>query len=827
MNQEKIQKLQAVPFLDLLKIPRPVKASDLDASQINLLYEMLKEYTIQKLKNPADVDQLFTALSSQDKYEALRLQSFDGNVPLNIDEKSWIMYESNPPNPFISFLRSKPQVMEILRMSFRPRMVHQGMMEAADLFEILRRFEFWMQNDKDRSMKMLGYIDQSDQYFANSKTPQDTLIENWVYRRYFASVLNEGVHWVAVLIDRNNHSFEYYDPMGRDLDWGNTSNILVQRVLNLYNTAKKLDPEIRSEKMSVVRRGFHKHQRGGTECGMYVLLFLFSRIVQEVSFEEFMNLHIDDVNCKQLKYLFFDFAPDRFTPQTESSSRQESSYSDTTDIDRKSQKFAIYDYRIAMLNMNRFIDHIEKVYGFIGTNFTHLKTSIFEQIKRLSSVDTLQKQGIEAQTALLSVLPEEIKKYLPSALWLTLVQETVHDSLTVQLRGISKSTIRKQTALNIFENLFGWVYKIDTDPEYSEQMQTQMNYLIESVYLPILHFLQENIARFNKNLSSQVFLKETMSRKDTVSFGVSFLRELNAFMKYNMNMGLHNNILDMNYPQKSSIFNLAPVNLPPSPSIPRLEQLPHQAAFSKYERRTIASRSNPTRSNYNRSNYSTIFNKCDMYVEKAKQILRDSLVNQYTSRQSAKSLLVSVGHFVNSNANDYENHKLFEPLQPWHFPVNVDQFGEFSQQLDHADRFYRNKDFDLSTNDFVRLWENDEYRAYYMTNVYVLMQQLKSKRSVDRDTIVVAALSLVQFYAAMKSFGDNKLLFENLLCNVISDLLQVVGKYKSEISHQPTLNQMWRIRDGCDRELKRGLRELNRKFVDNIKNRASRYFKHK
>ena len=80
------------------------------------------------------------------------------------------------------------------------------------------RYFYWLKDDRLRAMNVIGVMDESATTGITTDSMVGNLQTNWNNFRFHLAVLNEGVHWYAVLIDRASHTFEYYDSLGRPLD---------------------------------------------------------------------------------------------------------------------------------------------------------------------------------------------------------------------------------------------------------------------------------------------------------------------------------------------------------------------------------------------------------------------------------------------------------------------------------------------------------------------------------------------------------------------------------------------------------------------------------
>ena len=315
LNVRQKKSPENVCILELLNISKPLKESCFSEIQINQLFEMWRQFMFERFKAGEnakaawdDVQRLYSnATTVKRKYNSLRLDQGTGiggiSPALSDHEKSWVMGNQSP-TPFITFVRGNPQLMEQLRMSFKPILLHAGMLEAPDMIMVLLRYAYWLRDDKDRSLNVLGVTDDTSSGVVSVSTDSmvGNLQTNWSAYRFHLAILNENMHWRAVLIDRKSHTFEYYDPLGHNIDLSNTNSPLAIQITRLYESTRALDNAIVTRSMHSVRRGFHKHQTGGTECGMYVILFVHTRVALQKSFEEYSDTEVSSQTCNCLLY---------------------------------------------------------------------------------------------------------------------------------------------------------------------------------------------------------------------------------------------------------------------------------------------------------------------------------------------------------------------------------------------------------------------------------------------------------------------------------------------------------------------------------------------
>lgn len=536
-------------MLDLLKVDRPLKESCFSEDQIQNLYDLWKRFLIEKFvagqstasdqerkavveKARSDVERLYSnAISIKEKYQMFRF-SEDG---LGEHERKWVM-DHDTPTPFIEYLRKMPPVMDNLRMSFKPDLLHGGNLEAADFIAIFLRMILWFKKDQERTLNIIGISDPTasgvsiDSMIGNMRT-------NWIACRFHLGLIQDDNRWRAVLIDRIDKKFEYYDPRGQPLDLTETRSGLAQNVRKLYEAARQLDPTLITESIHKTMRGFGKHQKDGSEeCGMYVLLYINTRVTLRKSFTEFANEAIDDSQCKSLKSTFFNV------------SKLEDKSVDVASKVSSKIKYGDYDVRLAGMDFVRYMNRLIELYPVHKDSLTQKQSEFLKMITTPGDYLTIRVMGAQIQQVFLSVLPQEFKLYSGSDIWFSMIHEIIADPLTQRLReegkskhkDRSKNTKRISLALEYFKDIVGWSQKLGARPEYVTALTKQIRAMIDQTYIPVLAFDKDT--EFSQGMSAEEFVKNSMKRKETVAFGVHFMREVLRFVQVNLKLVLQTDL---------------------------------------------------------------------------------------------------------------------------------------------------------------------------------------------------------------------------------------------------------------------------------------------
>lgn len=830
MNPQKEEKDgEDICVLELLNIPKPLKESCFSEEQIDMLFNLWREFMYEKFsagesfhQAKQDVDRLYsTASTIKRKYNALRLDNNTGygvlggtKAPaLDSHEKHWVM-GIDSPTPFIKFLRSKPQVMEILRMSFKPELMHGGMLEAPDFAMILLRYLYWLRDDRERKMNLLGISDDYEKV-STASTPGSTidnmvsnLQQNWSYARFHVAVLNEDMHWRAVLIDRHSKTFEYYDPMGHDVDLKNQSSPLSQQISSLYETARSLDDQLTTLTMKSVRRGFNIHQRSGTECGMYVILFIHTRVSQKKSFKEFVNTEITSQKCKDLKEVFFTM-PGRVKFHEDTKSNREYRI-----------KFGSYDIRLAGLEFVRYMNYVQQI-----TEVPQVRNRIAEDQNRflnmLSSPGDyvpLRVEGMKIQKDVLSALPNQFKTYAGSDIWFSIIQEIVQDPLTRNLRKIStegakrsRNTVRRKMALKLFNDIVGWSHQIGAPEPHINALNSLMQELIDNYYVTILHFNADNHKRFEVGMLPQAFLRETMTRKETVGFGVHFLREVNNFVTKKLQINTHSE-LDSRFAVSSmvvkpvSIKNMNEIKtrinqcdaaiqqayallqntfadrmmMPPSGTSvsPNFGAAPSpfpagsaSLGNSRYYADTPTPAARPfssTRTSYPSRRPFSSRNSLSRYPASTTDMMAPPPPPPVPSFAGPTNDTRRVEQIIVLNKQDMENKTFLSDnqIKPYNFPVNVPEFNSSqSEVLPPEFNLYS-----VNETDMRRLMSSELFRVYYAMEVLIAQHYIATGLLKNPLSIHVILVSLVQFYNVTKNQASNR----HIMCTLINQMYNSV-----------------------------------------------------
>ncbi len=740
-----------VCILDLINIRKPLANSCLSESQIELLFGLWKQFMFERFKageNDAkawsDVEQLYSdSTTIKRKYNVLRLDQntgVGGGLPALVEsEQSWIVNGASP-TPFIAYVQKRHDVMEQLQMSFKPKLLHAGMMEAPDLLFVLQRYAFWLQNDDKRNLNILGITDDGSTtgFGLSAEAMVKNLKQNWSKARFHVAVLNEKVHWRAVLIDRLLHTFEYYDPLGHPIDLQNRNSPLVDHVNTLYETTRAFDPEVVTRSMHSVRRGFHKHQTGGAECGMYVILFIHTRVAMQKSFEEFEGTEIKNETCQDLKALFFSL------PASTEGRKHNSDFL---------SKFMAYDVRLAGFNFSRYIEYVRSILTDPGViNSLLSKENAFLQlIKSPGDHATLRVEGMKLQKDILAALPPQFKAFSGVDIWHGMIQEIVQDPLTKYLRQVSNeksksgsrthNTLRKKIALKYYNDLTNWSLTLGSPPEKVEQLNQYSRACIDHYYIQVLLFDADNHKKFEFGMAPTSFLRECMNRQDSVAFGVHYLRELAQFVTDALAIPIQSELMTR-FAKKSQIVKpVTTVNM-------------HEIG--------------------------QIMTRCDDAVARGYALLQSSFREQLTTTTPNTPLTPfapsmppagydNLSQIVLQNINDMKEGLAQLDLNhpnPWNFPVDAVEFN--TSQATVLPQNWNN--YSVTHAEKQALLARDDFLVHYYMVALTFLSQLQTQHIHNSEAVKIVLVSLCQFYIASGPSSGQR----SILCHLLTNLQSAI-----------------------------------------------------
>lgn len=781
-----------VCMLDLLGIGKSVKQSCFSDSQINTLFQKWKEFMRTKF-TPQEVNALYpNANTVENKYNALRLDNksgLSGEQPaLSCQEFAWVM-GNETPTPFIAFLKKDNQLMEFLRMSFKPKLLHKGMLEAPDLITLLLRYMFWFQDDRERKLNVLGVAndDRENPMQATTNNMVQNLETNWTNARFHLAVVNESQHWRAVLIDRKQKTFEYYDPLGEDIDLQNETSPLSRQVNRLLQVSKSLESKLITKSMKSVRRGFHKHQRQGLECGMYVILFVHTRVAELKTFDYFADQDITHANCVKLRKVFFHHSDNQKNngknPKNHTHTRTvtiqnpitgQTTTTTTIATQKPMSKYENYDIRVAALEFIRYMDMLKSVMkgnAALQSQLQNDQQAMFTVATKDEEPVFVRRKGIEVNERLERALPQQIQQQV----WYIIMKEIGTDPYTIFLRNIRKKKsrggklrrnkkLRQTHAMNTFQSL-------TTRPSFSMAAKNRLNEFVTKLlnlyYVPIINFQHNYSSKFFPDMFAITFVKESVAHQSTVSFAVHFLREIHNFVTKELQIQVDTELDAPDFQVKSELVK-------------------------------------PTTA-YNIHDVRQVITKCDATMKKAYELIQNTYRKHLTNQKNTVSnnnnnnnaTVMSRLTSNNSNSNNMDeklvsmivelNYKdivdqqfLENGLQPWNFPLSNQNFTDNVPLPSHFVKYTINE------RQRRMLLENKKFLLYFAMEVMIAAHFIRTDVLTDVHSIQIMFTSLVQFYRSTKHQPFHR----NIMCTLLNELYQSVQSKASLINHDRLQNML-------------------------------------
>ena len=639
---------------------------------------------------------------------------------------------------------------------------HRPLSIYPDFVVLLQRYVYWLKDDQRRKVNVLG-VDDNNNTGMKTQAMIGNLKTNWSSARFHVAILNENMHWRCILIDRKSHSFEYYDPKGTGLDLTNTVSPLSIQVSALYEATRAMDDQLITQSMHSIRRGFHSHQKEGTECGMYVIMFVHSRVAQQRSFEEFANTEIKDADCKQLKDLFFT----RLGKEVRST--------ETQNIDYR-VKYGAYDIRLAALDFVRYMQYVIDIteVPLQKQKITMNQTAFLKMAQSSGDYVALRVEGMKMQRDVLEVLPSQFKMYAGTNIWVNIIQEIVQDPFTKFLRNISegkgkrsKSTVRRTVAMKYFHDSTSWSMDMAAPGPAVQELRAFMRELIDVYYVPLLAFDEDNVKRFHTGMVPESFIKECMIRQEFVSFGVHFLREVENYVIRSTNFGTRSDLT------------------------------------TKYS--TLSILVKPV-SAKNMNEIKVNINKCESSIQEAYAMIRSTFgMVQTQANNTSNSVdlpllpiqpqnlqIQLVDSIIQLNKKDMEDRTFMTGgLQPWNFPIDVVEFNAtLGTPLPDNYNLYS-----VNNADMRKLLTSEAFKVHYAMGIMMVQHYIASGVLQDVNSIYVIVVSLVQFYNATDHLSDNR----SIVCTLLDQMYAAVTSPAVNIPGlQKVIEFSARFRQSCD-----------------------------
>ncbi len=352
-----------------------------------------------------------------------------------------------------------------LQMCFRPILKHNQVLDSGDISNLMIRYIYWLGNISVFTLQIVN------QYCF------DKIVRNWNNSRYHIGFRRSIHFWSCILIDRDLHTFEFYDPQFTDVS-------MLEDVVGLFEQVKTLDPILETKTMQLIRRGFASNN--SKYCAFSMLRFIHDRIVENKKFEQIVLDPMSNETCEKIRDIFFQTNDVRFVAHCAPD------YPNTV-------------YQVAIIDFSSFLDYLVKI-----NDDLQIKQDLREYQIGLENVTNEPTKAaslaISIQEQLTHILPLPLVEYVGTNVWQRIVEEICSDPLAYHLLKMEK-----KQRLAIFLDLY-----ID----------------MQSVSLDFTtHVLNNVYKNYTKITNPDLFFEWSASRKSLIYFGVHLLRQMENWLK--------------------------------------------------------------------------------------------------------------------------------------------------------------------------------------------------------------------------------------------------------------------------------------------------------
>lgn len=812
-QKEKSLDAKHTSMLDLLRLPRPLKKSNLSEALIRRLFKKWRQFMFDRFKQGQMSQEAWKQVNDfwpetmniQQQYHTLTLDKRSGTEdsrPALEREEGWIMNSHiQNPTPFITYLRKDPDLMNELRMCFKPVLTHRGHLEPMDVAELIFRYVYWLKQS-DRSVNLMGVHDSYSQGYIMTTVEQMTqnLRDRWTDYRFHVALLNNSNQWTAILIDRKHRQFEMYDPLGRSIDLDDKRSHLSNQVLKLYRATRDLDQRITTLGTTPRKHSF----RGAstTKCDLMALEFIHYRLILRYSFENFVEDKKRKVSCEDLKKHFFTLKIHKDKKKEEDKVT--------------GRKYGDFDIRLAAFDLLRYVALVNQVATLPAAHqnkLQELSNELKELITKNGDYVFIYAKAVEVEKLIIASLSREYQEYQGPDIWSRLVDQITKDPLTSQLRSMkhkakgsgkkrASSTLRARVADRILMDLTGWrhnsfedLFKTEdhkyekvvkpsnrfrqVDNKTKEALDLFVRTWLDQWYIPILQFHADNKTKFVPGMGGESFLNETMKQQATTSYGVHFLRMLRAWVADNL----------------------------PDPIETELD--------------TVYKIDNNVLKPITRENFQQIvgyMNKCDEQIKRAYELLKDTFTEQvkslsvitqhkeqdirHTDYTRVQTIIAGIMHDIKNTISHGTAGFGSIGLQPYYFPLDATEY-----QLQVRETLSQDwVDQSISGPEMRQLLSNETFLVYLGLEIFYMKEKIQQ---FNAEWIKIALMSLYQLFTA------SVVGFKSHLCNLANVLTQSVKKNMPE-----TWSSLGVIKDVVDNWLQscqsQGLDKSDKRYWDKI-----------
>lgn len=254
--------------LDLFFISKPLSNSAFSEKLILQLWEKYKIFHKEKMMELNQINHL------QEKYDRI-FKDYPET------EKNWVMDNKMiEMDHFLKNIKINDRIfMEELQMCFKPKL-HEEVEKNYN--EILNRFIYWL-----------------NQYPELEKTFCLYKPENWDHFAFHVQIFDDHS---CLLIDKKSKTFEYYNPKGKEPE------MKIKILLNeIKQNIESIFPDFQKEyRMIRMNKPFYNNNTDSNNMMIYVILFLYSRVILNETFESITENKIPKEKCENLKTYFFE-----------------------------------------------------------------------------------------------------------------------------------------------------------------------------------------------------------------------------------------------------------------------------------------------------------------------------------------------------------------------------------------------------------------------------------------------------------------------------------------------------------------------------------------
>lgn len=239
------------------------------------------------------------AKTNPDKYKRYLLKQFKGKLKKCKDQVCWTKQS------FMKRLNDSIRT-DIQENTFLPEGPVKGFkwLDSENIRKSLEQKESVIKEFK--SFGAVPYdFDNYEEYGTKNLDFQKDLIDKGKTKLGLVINLDRrgepGSHWVALYADFNSGECYYFDSYGLKPD-ADTNNDKDKEISKFINRIK--ETMIKNGKKPIIDYSKMKHQRGGSECGVYSLSFIY-RLLKGESFDNINGKRIPDEDVNKCREFYF------------------------------------------------------------------------------------------------------------------------------------------------------------------------------------------------------------------------------------------------------------------------------------------------------------------------------------------------------------------------------------------------------------------------------------------------------------------------------------------------------------------------------------------